>query len=439
MSSSPSTLHAAGQRQPLHVTRAACCGSACLPARSSLRTSTLIFAATLTLACLPISSHAQSDLPAPPRYELDASFDGELWRNSSGGIAIGNRFLDHGMLALTVNGESAMGIAGLTLYGSTLFTNGQAINDLVGSAQGISNIEAPQALRLYESWAEWLYGDNQNSIKFGLYDLNSEFDAIESGSLFINPSQGIAPDFSQSGVSGPSIFPSTSLGLRSWHQRGAWTLQFAVLDGVPGDPEHDKRNTIKFGKNDGLLWIAETGIATPGGFRAAAGYWGYTAESDDLIATDDNGAPLRRSDNRGFYTLMDVRLRPQLVTDSVSNSGINVYLRYGQANAHINTVKSYLGGGVLISGTFAGRSEDHVGLAFGQATAGQPFRTMQAAAGMDTKHTERIIELTYFLPVNAWLALQPDVQHVEYAGFDAAVKSTWVIGLRFELTAGLRK
>ena len=74
-------------------------------------------------------------------------------------------------------------------------------------------------------------GAERASIKFGLYDLNSEFDAIEAAALFINPSHGIGPDFSQSGRNGPSIFPLTSLALRADYKLDDhWLVRAVILD-----------------------------------------------------------------------------------------------------------------------------------------------------------------------------------------------------------------
>lgn len=381
------------------------------------------------------TAQAQDPIAANSKIEFNASFDGELWRNLQGGVTRGNRFLDHSLLSMAVNGEAAFGVPGLSLYGATLFTNGASVNELVGAVQGISNIEAPLALRLYEAWADWLYGDDHNSLRFGLYDVNSEFDAIETGALFINPSHGIGPDFSQSGANGPSIFPVTSLGLRSWHQRGPWVLQLAVLDGVPGDPQHETRTSIRFDHNDGVLLLAETGVASAAGVRAALGYWRYTAKFDDLLSTDDLGAPLQRDDNHGYYGLVDVRLMGEVEAPH----RLNGYVRYGRANANINATSRYTGAGLVLSGTLPGRSADQLGIAIGVATASKWHRAALAAQALDSASEERLIELTYLLPVTSWLSLQPDIQHVEHAGFDASVRSAWVIGLRFELTAGWRQ
>lgn len=221
------------------------------------------------------------------------------------------------------------------------------------------------------------------------------------------------------------------MGLRSWHQHGPWTLQLAVLDGVPGDPEHETRSTIKFGKHNGLLLLAETAIATDFGLRVAAGYWRHTASFDDLLATEANGEPQQRNDNHGYYALVDTRL----IVQQEHRASVIAYLRYGQANTRINMIDDYLGGGVMLSDAFPGRSQDQLGLAVGIATAGHPYREAVAAQDMDTTRNERIVELTYFCPVTAWLSAPPIFN---ISNRRASIRNALAIGIRYELAAGLR-
>ena len=57
-----------------------------------------------------------------------------------------------------------------------------------------------------------------------------------SASLFLNSSFGIGPEFSQSGLEGPSIFPNTSVGARfAIKPIEEIVLRTAALDGVPVD------------------------------------------------------------------------------------------------------------------------------------------------------------------------------------------------------------
>lgn len=95
------------------------------------------------------------------------------------------------------------------------------------------------AARLYEAWIDKRSADGSASVRFGLYDLNSEFDTTEAGALSLLSSHGIGPDFAQSGRNGPSIFPVTSLALRGECDLGdRWLVRTGLLrrgrDDKPG-------------------------------------------------------------------------------------------------------------------------------------------------------------------------------------------------------------
>src|SRR5256885_13040871 len=57
-----------------------------------------------------------------------------------------------------------------------------ALPIFTGDAQGVSNIEATRAARLFELWSEWAIGADE-SLRVGLYDFNSEFDSNATGAL----------------------------------------------------------------------------------------------------------------------------------------------------------------------------------------------------------------------------------------------------------------
>ena len=164
-------------------------------------------------------------------------------------MATGSRYLDNLDITIDADGEQIAGLEGLQLFAYLLYNNGHSLNVLTGAAQGVTNIEATEALRLYELWTQWNLGSGEQSLRVGLYDLNSEFDSIETAALFVNPSHGIGPDVSQTGHNGPSIFPVTSLGVRLMKSWGPWSAQMAVLDAVPGDLDHPERTTIRLSED----------------------------------------------------------------------------------------------------------------------------------------------------------------------------------------------
>jgi porin len=110
---------------------------------------------------------------------------------------------------LDLTAEIDTGKAGLWENGRFFFyvlgNFGDNPSEAVGDIQATSNIEAPETLKLYEAWYEHFFFGEQFTLLGGLHDYNSEFDALEYASLFLNSSFGISPDISQVG---PSIFPA---------------------------------------------------------------------------------------------------------------------------------------------------------------------------------------------------------------------------------------
>jgi len=386
---------------------------------------------SLATFCLIAASAAMAhDTPESSLLQVESAYTGEIWSQVSGGIASGERYLDNLEVTATVDGEQLLGLQGLQIFGYVIYNNGHVLaDDLSGAMQGVSNIEASRAVRLYELWSQWQFGSGEQSIRLGLYDLNSEFDSIETAGLFINPSHGIGPDFSQSGQNGPSIFPVTSLAVRAQKDFGAWSVRAAALDGVPGDPDHPDRTVIRLSSEEGALLVGEVNYRAGSGLRTGLGYWQYTAQFDDLIATTDTGEPRRRDDNAGVYALIE---SPTYFADA-SAQGLNLFLRIGAAEADINPIGRYLGAGAVYSGLFlSGR--DQIGIAIAVAELGDPYRRAQADAGFATDSREYNYELTYRFDATDWLALQADAQYIGNPGMNPQFDSGWAVGLRFELS-----
>ncbi len=352
-------------------------------------------------------------------YDFSAVYTGEYWRVTSGGIGSGSRYLDNLDLTLEVDVSRAWGFGTGTLYMYGLYNNGSRLSeDLVGDIQGVSNIDAPGALRMYEFWYE--FGGNSWSVRTGLYDLNSEFDTNETGALFTNSSHGIGADLGQTGRNGPGIFPISSLALRAAIQKESFAVRLAVLDGEPGNPDHPSSNSIGIGGKQGFLMIGELDLSIAASYRIWAGYWRYSAEFDSFNGIGaDNG-------NGGWY----IGSEHQFDIGSLSAAW---FVRYGQANEQYNPLKSYLGGGLVIDGPFASRQDDQLGIAVAIAFAGDPYREFLDQIGVGAARQEIEWELTYRARINRHLAMQPNIQYVQYPSASTALDNSWVVGLRFEV------
>jgi porin len=367
-------------------------------------------------------------------YELDVVYTGETWRNTKGGIRTGNSYLDNLDVQLSIDGEAAWGVPGLTAFAYLLHDNGGTVtDDLVGDAQTISNIEAPDAVRMYELWLDWAFGGGRaKSLRFGLYDLNSEFDASETAALFVNSAHGIGTQIGQTGRNGPSIFPVTSLAARlRWQPAADWNVQLAVLDGVPGDPDHPTSNRIHLGGDDGWLLVAETSWSGGRWRKLALGGWRYTSHFEALDRTDAAGAPLRLKGNGGVYALGEAALWS---SPDGSGRALDAYARFGTADGRINRFDRAWALGVVATGLLPARPADRFGLSVATASNGNGYRRASDLQGNRIDSRETAIELTYRAQIADWLVLQPIVQHIVNPDTNPGRDDALAVALRFELS-----
>ena len=370
--------------------------------------------------CASIASadEPKAEEPAPP-VNLQFTYTADLWRvdsDSDEDVV----YLDNLDLQLSLDLEQLWGWSGAQMFIYGLYNNGNSVSELSGDFQGVSNIETgTPAVRLYEAWIDQTFAGGKGSLRLGLYDLNTEFDAGEVRALFINPSHGIGADFAQSGHNGPSIFPVTSLAARlNWNFDNNVYLRGAIFDGVPGNPGHPARTTIDFQKGDGVLLAAETGIARDGRLWSL-GVWTYTEEFPDLVTDQTHN-------NTGAYIALEERL---LSKDSGSNFDLSGSLRFGIANDDINPLSSFFGATLVATGLFPGWPEDQLGLGVAVANGGDKFQST-----FDVPDEREInVELTYFANLTPSLSIQPDIQWIINPGLDGEADDVFVFGVRLQL------
>ncbi|MHA4837543.1 carbohydrate porin [Sphingopyxis sp. MSC1_008] len=351
---------------------------------------------------------------------LQATYTAEVIGNASGGLKRGTRYLDNFDIVFEADMEALVGWSGAQVHVYGLYNNGRSISDLVGDTQAVSNIETgTSALRLYEAWVDQKVGEHV-SVRAGLYDLNSEFDALDAAGLFVSSPHGIGTDFAQSGQNGPSIFPSTSLAARlAVTPAEGWTVRAAVLDGVPGDPAHPARTTVKLGDGDGALLVGEV-EAPLGGGKLLLGHWRYTADFD---RNDGNGAG---DGNAGTY----VRAEAPLIDRS--GRKVDAFVRLGTATGRYNMFDRFASGGLKFSGWVPGRELDEFGIAVAAAFTSDSWRTATGGGA-----SEVAFEATYRAQLAPWLAVQPNIHYIHRPSADPAIADALVIGLRAEASFSL--
>nr|WP_294169575.1 carbohydrate porin [uncultured Sphingomonas sp.] len=366
------------------------------------------------LACLAAPASAEPENPV----QLGAGYTSDSFFNLDGGLRAG--FRQMGLAEVTADADlSSVLTEGATGHASVQWVHGESLSgDLIGDAQVHSNIDAPDAVRLFEAWVQ-LPAAGKGRVKAGLVDLNGDFDVQTVGALFLNSSHGIGPDFSQTGLNGPSIFPITSGAVvLGWDDEG-WSARLGLFDAVAGQRGNPRRNAIRFPGATGLLLVAEGDVKLSEAVELQAGAWQYSGKFETIELLPD-GAPDRRRGNRGAYLQVEGRL------GSVAALPVDGWVRVGTAATRVNAIGLYTGGGIAV-----GPEESRCGLALARAQLGRPARRAAAPSSLD-KH-ETVVELTYSRTVTDWLTVQPDLQYVINPGWDPGLGNALVAGVRLHL------
>ena len=364
--------------------------------------------------------------------DIEGSYKLDAWRNLSGGIKTGNSVLDDLDLQVTLDGEKLYGLKGSTIYIYFLNNDGGHPNRYVGSNGGIDNIEVgTDTPKLYSAWIEQTAFDDKISVRAGLYDVNTEFYVTDASGLFINSTYGIGTEIAATGQNGPSIFPTTALGVRLFIKPADNIyLQGALLDGVPGDPNNPFGTHIQLDDKDGAFNLFEAGYKNEDVGHFAVGAWQYTARFDDFVDVTPSGDPVRKH-NKGFYGLAEKTLYKGGKDGSRKIDG---FVRFGTANGDVSRYSWSASAGFVYSGIFASRPDGQFGLGISNAADSDKLRESSKLAGQPLDKNETQIEATYSDKLTPWLSIQPDLQYTINPGTDPSHSNAWTAGIRLHFT-----
>lgn len=345
----------------------------------------------------------------------------------SGGVSRGTRWLDNLNLTAEFDLDQLAGWQGATVFVNVLNNLGGRPNDLVGSIQGVNNIEVGTThLKVYEAWAEQAFGNV--SVRAGLYDLNTEFYQNDASGLLISPPFGIGSELSATGPNGPSIFPSTALAGRVNAAFGGTYVRAAVLNAKAGTIG-DADGVAPFGP-EGLLLISELGWTGSG--KVAIGAWRYTKEQPVIDAPDivpENTTHV----SQGLYFTVEHELFAKHGGATVSG-----FVRGGISDGYTTPYAGGWQAGVLVDHVFQSRPASSFSLGIGSAHLSRSYRNSSLVAGTPLHKNETIIEATYKDEILPGLSLQPDVQYVVSPSADPTIRNALVLGLRIQFDFKLK-
>jgi len=394
----------------------------------------LAFAAII-LIIFAAAAHADDSDDAT---QVKLLYTGEAWGNVQGGAKRSSLMLNNFDVNVALDADKKWGWHGASFLLDGFYNNGRTPSSLTGAQQQISALDnngVSNMYRLYQAWYNQDLFDGKTSILAGLYDLNSEFDKLDSAALFFNSGYGWNSVLDESGRNGPSTYPNTSLALRARQyvdQKNGISFEAAVLDGVPDDPNHPHDTNVIINHRNGAMLVGEADYHPADQTKILIGYWNYTARFNDQLVTDASGNPRADTGNQGMYAGVHQRLY-SLEDDK---RGLDGFVNVGGGDGDINRFDRSLATGLRFTGLWEARPEDQLGLAWNIAHNSYPYRQAMALAGTPVKDDEQDYELTYRAKINDYVTLQPDMQYIVHPNTDPALKNDLIVGMHVEIGYG---
>lgn len=292
------------------------------------------------------------------------------------------------------------------LHSEVWLTDNHSVSELVGDEQGVSNIEANSA-GLHWGKLALEFSREHLSVLFGIYDINYEFDVLESANLFVQSAFGMGTVFGVSGPNGPGTYPAPGVTARFAYYQGNHTAKFAITDGAPGSPGLSYRQPSEQPDKTNLLLTGEYQYQDTS-TRLLLGWWGYTDDSTYLNSVQSTG---QRNDGwylRGEHTFNDITL----------------FGRVGAGASSFNFFDEFYSVGVTGNAGLIGRADDSWGMAWAHAKVSENAEQPLASG-------ESVIEVTYSVAVNDYLSIQPNIQWIGSPGASLTTDDAVLLGLRF--------
>ncbi len=385
---------------------------------------------------------------------LEAAFRVDVLQGRKGDSSATNS-VRHSDFKLRADLERLYGWKDAIAYFNVIDDRGNGFNNFAGSLMGVSNIEVPvPTTRIFNAWVQKGFFDDRFSLLAGIYPIDSEFFTMESAATLLHPAYGTSADLALTNA--PSIFNNAAFGLRGkWYSddRTVYAMG-ALMDGVPNDPKHPKRTTVKLSGTDGAFAIAELGWMPQesrhafdfhptdpadirhapeieahekyeGYAKLAAGVWGYSRKRDDLVAVDAAGDPLRRR-SHGAYVLGE-RTLFGLPGEPLRN--LSAFARYTIADPDTIAIDRSWNLGFKWRGPLAHRPQDSISVGWTRGELADKYRrTLSNPAS-----AEQAFEATWRIEMSPWFAIQPDYQYIRNPGGESNAKPVRLIGARVDL------
>lgn len=324
------------------------------------------------------------------------SLSSEYVANPDGGIARGDAS-DHLLEAGIALDGGALGLpAGSRLRASFIHTwDGRPSANLVGDAQGFSNIAATPRSALYTLWYHQPFAGTHWSADLGLVPADHFFDVADSAGLLINSSFGVQPTWSANTAA--PIYPTAGIGVVATWNEGRWRNRTGLFQADP----RDRGSAL----GRGYLLLDEVNFGASAMTACKVGVWSYRPH-------DPASASLPET-TWGGYAVVEQVLEAEADAPTV-------FARVGWSPPSASGVPFGFQVGVLVPAPFRGRPADRLSMGI-------------ASAHLRAKGDETAYEISYLMTLTEHLSLQPDLQYIVNPGGTLPVATVALLRLHIDL------
>jgi len=427
----------------------------------------LVAAGVMTCASAAWAQDAAPPVPTGPSpvdtlaargIALSLSYTGEAASNLTGGLERKAAYAGQVYVGADLDLDKIAGVSGGTVHFAVTNRHGPSLSNIaLGNNTSVQEIWGTQnthlAILTYEQKLlggalDIEAGKSQANIHF----LNSPiYCNFQSNSTCGNPTMV----FKDSNF---TYFPASS-----WMAQARvtvarnWFAHAAIYEVNPNrkDPQ-DNGFSFSFKGGTGFIVPFELGYGSEyetarlprhvilGGWVDRGDYNDPLRDTSGGIAAITGGAPLVRKGRSGLYLRFDqVLTRP----DPKTNRGLAVF-GVAMANVSGQVEESwYLDGGIVQTGTFAGRDQDTIGFMVNNQhfsdLAIQRMNALRVAVGgrPDVRHDEIMMELAYGAQLGRAVRISPNVQyilHPDQTGAPlraTAIPNALIVGFKFNVDA----
>ena len=375
---------------------------------------------------------------------LSAAYALEGFANVDGGIERGAVLAGLFEVGLDLDPSRFSAWKHAMVHVSMLYPHGSSLSDKVGDLSTVSNIDADDAWKLFEWWLDQRLFRDRVSIRLGQLAADEEFSGSDYASLLLNATFGW-PSFD--GINAPApAFPLAALGARlgvRLHESLLWHAGIYDGDPDPGDsqgrPVNKHGTRIHLSREEGAFIISEAiytlplkdeATGRPGTYKL--GGWYHTGDFPNLGVANAEALGWV-NDNWGIYMVADQRVwrEPNRADGTLDpDQGLSLWMRASTHPGESSLVEHYIDAGFHYRGLLPGRDQDEAGIGVAWLSLSDNARHLADLLGEPQPDYEIAIEASYFLHLNTWWSLQPDIQYIIQPGGLGDIPNALVLGLR---------